>query len=232
MAQRNQPLDISDIQDEFDIYDRFVIKQRKAKRKLASDSSHTSLLSEKVKRVDENRKRRPKVMELPEVSEIQLDDELPAIVESSDLREELCVEAIPNIQKLAADIISQYDQLQLEGIFSDAETNFMFRLFVSAVSFGQLHLLTFPPQVSNLYVSVLRDIASKQRAQHSINERFLSLNEASGHHKYVSALEARSLGSGAGLASHKISHTGNGRIIRTSEKFPVPKRILRCLDES
>lgn len=246
MAAKKRPLDISDIQDETDIYDRLVIKQRKAKRNLVlNDKQSRHLLSDQVKRVDEKRKGRPLAVKpqlADSVNDSNLDDELPVIVESTPLRNERTVESIPDVQDYCREIVKQYDDLVLSKIFSDTEKNFMFRLFVSAASFGQLYLLTFPEDVNNLYVTVLRNIVSKQKARKTIQDKFShgegvnALKSDLGNYRAQSGVLDRYIGlakpTSATPSTSNSPNTFGGQIIRTSEKFPVPKHITRLLEDA
>lgn len=220
---RKKPLQLSDIQDEADIYDRLVFRQRKVKRKLNS-AGKPALLADQVERVDANRNGRYEVANSQEKSGKPTenaptsDEELPVVVESVQLQQERRVESIPNVQAACADMIRRYDELLLHKIFQNSQDDCMFRLFVSAASFGQLHLLNFPQDTHNLYVSVLRDIVTKQTVKESMSERFVTKEF------YLPNDDEH---------EEKLQDVGPkmDSIVRTVTKITVPKRILRQIED-
>lgn len=225
---RKRTLELSDIQDETDIYDRLVLKQRKLKKKLTSVRGSPLLLSDKVRIVEENRKGtksstidvdvKPHAETDDDISHGISNEELPVIVESHLLQQEMSIHSIPNIQILCRDIIERYDDFELGQIFPDTEQNHMFRLFVSAASFGLLDLLKFPRDTLGLYVSVLRGIASKQKVKKVMETRFARVQDS-----VIPEL--------AELAT-KGEDSGQRIIIRVSEPFKITKRITQLLDEA
>lgn len=227
-------LELSDIQDETDIYDRLVLKQRKSKKKLPPEKVSSALLSDKVRLVEEKRIGRLPLLHSSVGTEGDggnddingvSDDEMPAIVESRELQQEKSVHSIPNVRNMCKDIIGRYEELALDEIFRDAEQNHMFRLFVSAASFGLLDLLTFSQEELTLYVSVLRGIASKQQAKKSMKDRFSQARD-----EYTAKTEMHTA---RAVETAKTSlDSGHRTIIRSSEPFKVTKRITQLLDEA
>lgn len=222
---RKRQLELSDIQDETDIYDRLVLKQRKSKKKLLQPDKSSVLLSDKVRLIDEKRNRLKRRNDLPVADDdvngkhTPLEDEMPVIVESYLLQQERNIQSIPNVLRLCKDMIDHYDELALGLIFPEIEQNHMFRLFLSAASFGLLHLLLFPQEALNLYVSVLRGIITKQNAETVIKTQFSKESQ-------MEKLEP------APPVSIRSSSSLLRTIIRTTELFKVPKRITQLLDEA
>lgn len=223
---RKRTLDFSDIQDETDILDRLVIKQQKTKRKLKL-SGNSRLLSDQVERVDARRKGlgtagkfKVNPIKLDHLDEFS-DDEHPMVVESDELQLEKSIDSIPNVERECKDIVLHYADLLLLKIFEKDEDNFNFRLFVSAASFGMLNYLQFPQDTRSLYVSVLRDIVSKQRAKEDMKGRFVKENSYSLESEKEEKIEK---------AGKLEKRTGSGGIVRTLTKISVPKRVLRLLE--
>lgn len=238
---RKRHIELSDIQDETDIYDRLVLKQRKSKKKFPPEKVSSALLSDKVRLVEEKRKGRLSLLQNSVDSESDggndvingvSDDEMPAIVESRELQQEKSVHFIPNVRNICKGIIERYDELALNVIFRDAEQNHMFRLFVSAASFGLLDLLKFSQEELTLYVSVLRDIASKQKAKKIMKDRFARARVAYTAETDSYATETDSNDSQTMETAKTSLDSGHRTIIRSSEPFKVTKRITQLLDEA
>lgn len=219
-------LDLSDIQDETDIYDRLVIRQRSNKKK---DPENAGLLSEKVRHVEAKRKRRIlSVNNVPGLtsekqsikagSEIEpprkVDDDEPVIVHTSYYDQ--WMESVPQTQ--VKDVIGRFDEILFGDTF-DTLQKCMFRLFVTAAGFGMHTLLPLPKETAELYTVVLHDIIATQNARDSMKRRFTADYQIPQPENSETLEEDR-----------PRECSGKGAIEKTSERFPVPKRILRLLD--
>lgn len=219
VAPKRRTLDISDIQDEADIYDRIVIRQkRKAKKAKISEDPYDELsspvlLAGRVKHVQDRLsnpfQRTPETESLAKSEEWALsDEEQPAIVESEELQNERAVKLIPDVSTRCRAIVDSYEALSLHEMFSDPLTNCMFRLFLYGVGFDQHAHFKFPQE--KLFVRILRNIISKQTAREGIRDRFVD--------KYESTPEPEA-----------TPEPFQSDIVRTTEKIVVPKRVLLLL---
>lgn len=187
MAGKRRVLDISDIQDELDIYDRLVIRQKRKKKPPKLDNGYDGqdvprvlpikAVEEKMHGVKSHTKpgeEVPKRLYSPE-------EDLPVIVESGDIVREKQVEAIPNVVSLCDHLVKSYEDMDLHKMFASPEVNHTFRLYLHAVKYHQQGFFGLPEELRDLFVLVLRDLAAKDNARKTIRANFVRENYATKH---------------------------------------------------
>lgn len=201
-------LDISDIQDDEDIYDRLVLNQKKRSRKGKAKrlmkaplllSEQVRLMEEKINNISphhEDSKETEKKCDLDIVS----DEEGPVIVDSEHL-------LTPDIREYQS-IHDRYEELELHKLFHDTRTNFMFRLFFIATMHDQGDNFV-NGSTGDLFRLKLRDILAQQRAKLRMRRKFVAENYLPGK-------------AAVALPSNEIT--------RTTTVIKVPPRILELLD--
>ncbi|KAF3985987.1 hypothetical protein FT663_05065 [Candidozyma haemuli var. vulneris] len=212
--KKRKQLGFSDIQDDADIYDRLVIRQKqKAKRPKKSedpyDETEQVSLHEKVEQVNAPRKKKKKELEIqrdPEDAE-----DLPAVVESAELAKEKSVHSIPDVSRRCQELLDKYEELELGLLFADQEINREFRRFLRSVASDPYEDTGLSKIREALFVKVLKDSLAKQEARKSIRERFVD--------KYGSREDEQ-----------KERNRDPRSIRRTTRKIEVPGIILQLLD--
>lgn len=201
-------LDISDIQDDEDIYDRLVLNQKRRSRKGKAKrlmkpplllSEQVRLMEEKINNISphhEDSKETEKKYDLDIVS----DEEGPVIVDSEHL-------LTPDIREYQS-IHDRYEELELHKLFDDTRTNFMFRLFFIATMHDQGDNFV-NGSTGDIFRQTLRDILAQQRAKLRMRRKFVAEN-------YLPGKAALALPS--------------NEITRTTIAIKVPPRILELLD--
>lgn len=230
---KRRPLDITDIQDDADIYDRIVIRQTRRQPKGTAAPQQT-LLSEKLRIVEENIKKR-KGNDLQrttsrndaEDEDTQLlgegdsSEELPVVIESEELQKERLILSIEDAPEKCRKLLVQYDELGLPAMFSDELTNCMFRLFLYAVRYEVFQHMQLSAIRRALFVRVLRDILQKLEVKEDIRGRFVGRHELLEKYRESNCVKTES--------SHGKSMQAS-EITRSVEGIEVPKRVLRLLE--
>lgn len=203
-------LEIADIQDDSDIYDRLVIRQKarnKKPKKLADpyDETETVQLHERLKRLEKRTEREEKK------ENVQAVDEAPAIVESPELARERLVYSIANVQGRCLELLEKYEQLELHLLFADKAVNDEFKRYLRLVASGSHEDTGLSKIREALFVKVLKDSIAKEEAKKSIKERFLE--------KYGSRTE-----------KHEDERDPKS-IRRVSKKIVVPPILKQLLEE-
>lgn len=200
---------ISDIQDEEDIYGRLVLNQKKRlKKKKVIERPKT--LAEKVRLVEQRRSRTldSAVNEESNTPEAEgkstADEYLPAYVED----QELAQENLDSMVKESKLIRDSYEELELHYLFDDLRTNFLFRLFVTAVSYGQQSNFKFDE--AELFDQTLRNLVSRQQAKKKMRQKFVTENY---------------------LPDRSFTPIESDEIVRTTMEIRIPRRIIDLLDK-
>lgn len=198
---------ISDIQDEEDIYGRLVLNQKKRLKK-RKDTERPKTLAEKVRLVEQRRTYNRDVENDQENSkeeepERAAAENLPVFVDSEEFVQENAGSALEE-SKLIRD---NYEELGLHHLFDDKRTNFLFRLFVTAVSYEQQKNFKFDE--SELFDRTFRNLVSKQRAKNKMRLKFVTEN----YQPNTSFKEMES-----------------NEIRRTTMEVKIPRRIIDLLD--
>lgn len=205
-------LDIGDIQDDADIYDRLVIRQKqKAKRPKKQedpyDDTERVQLHERLERV-QNKKREEK----KRTKAVPMDnaDDRPALVESVELAEERLVYSIHDVKSRCREMLDKYEDLELHLLFADKLVNDEFRRYLGLVA-SHLHEDSGLSKIREaLFVKVIKDSIAKQDAKKSMKERFVE--------RYSSRKEATE------------EERDPRSIRRTARKLKVPPTLKQLLE--
>lgn len=177
---KRKPLEISDIQDEEDIYDHLVIKQRDRKnnQKLASnviaaydDDDDNELvpmkLNEKVqlmnvKFISKSRRREPKP-KINEYAQFTLQDE-----------DEICAVAQMIIDNF--DTLRLYENLKIEP---SSMKYVQFRLFVYSILYRQMSFFKIDERDKKQFIEVFNNLSQVKEFDHNYEDKFVRGGHAS-----------------------------------------------------
>lgn len=204
-------LEIGDIQDESDIYDRLVIRQKVKNRKpkkLADpyDETETVQLHERLEKLEKREEKKEKKRKVEAV------EEAPAIVESPELAREKLVYSIPDVQTRCLDLLDRYEQLELHLLFADKAVNDEFKRYLNLIASSSHEDNGLSKVREALFVKVIKDSIAKEDAKKSMKERFLE--------KYGSR-EVK-----------QEAERDPKSIRRVSRKIVVPPSLKQLLEES
>lgn len=239
MASKHR-LTIPDIEDEEDLQERRKLRKLRKKNTvklsfLEDDLEPPVMLHKKVKHVES---RMDGVIKLDDVNGVRqtndlksdnknLNEEnvedLPAIVESEELKSEALVDSIPRIIEKSRVLIRQYEQLKLHHLFLSVEENCKFRLFLYAVAYGYT---SFWPQ-EKLMPSILRRILTMESVDQTLKSEGIVANNYStdngGNYRSYDSKRNGKLTVVDPLARPKFP------IVRHCDKIEVPTRVIRLL---
>lgn len=215
---KRKQLELADIQDETDIYDRLVIRQKqKTKRPKPLEDPYVereqSQLHKRLLRIEgrgeENDDGHPKIE-----AKNTLKEDLPAVVESKELVEEKLLRSIPDVQTRCKYLLDRYKELELDLLFGDSQTNEAFRLFLQKMATDPWQESGLPNIREALFVKVVKDTIAKIDARKSIRRKFVETYGASDRDCKV-------------LEKESFDSSGIGR---KSTKLDLPPILLELFD--
>lgn len=210
---KRKQLELSDIQDEDDIYDRIVIRQKqraKKPKKLADpydEQGEIINLHEKVQAIEGRAPKLPKVEAIADNSR----EDLPVLVESAELANERLLLSIPNLSDKCHYLLDNYEKLELHLLFVNQETNGDFRRFLALLAENPTQDTGILGIRKDLFTKVLKDSIAKVEAKKQIQKRF---------ERYRTNLEEED----------EEQETNAKGVRRTVKKIKVPDIVLQLLD--
>lgn len=197
---------ISDIQDDEDIYGRLILNQKKRSKK-RKVKERPSTLAEKVRLVEQKRNHSVNVEDLKGAEDDEdqsiASENLPVVINGDNLLgkgSSLFVSECKHIR-------DNYEDLELHHLFDNIRTNFLFRLFITAVSYEQRHNFHF--EESEMFEHTLHNVVSQQQAKKEMRLKFVKKN-----YQPDTSYTA--------VESNEIS--------RTTFEVKIPRRIIDLLD--
>lgn len=150
-------------------------------------------------------------------------ENLPAIVESDELKSETLVDSIVDVMEKCRVLILYYEQLELHHLFLTVEENCKFRLFLYAIVYGYT---SFWPK-DTVMPSVLRRILTIESVDRMLKCQGIISNEFTVQSGNIDKYSV--LNKGKEVAPSELTTRPNYPIMRYCEKIEVPARITRLL---
>lgn len=213
MPRKKRVLDLSDIQDEADIYDRIVINQKR-KRKPVKEDHYAEYEPALVPIRSLDAAKKPTAS--PEIEIAHDEEELPVVVESAEFQREKQVDAIPHVSLLCSHLLDVYEQTEMHSFF-DVERNVTFRLFLHAVKHNVHPYFELSDDDRDLFVRLLREFAAKRDARNKMKASFVKEKYGSKPTKPAKL--------------KKPAEAPTGFLPRWTRNIVVPKRIRDLLEE-